>query len=128
MNINESLQRPPDLRTDSFVAREGTVGLGPAVQASPGAAAIATPPQKAGANDNTPSAQALDHAISSLRSQVQSLQRSLQFSIDKDSGEVVVKIVDMQTREVIRQIPSQELLDLANSLKSMTGLILKEKV
>jgi flagellar protein FlaG len=133
MNINESLQRLPDYRVDTALPREaaaaaaGTQNAAAAVQAQP-----ATPPpakvEKAQPQQTAPSKEELDRIIKNIAAQVQSYQRSLQFSVDKDSGEVVVKIVDMTTKEVIRQIPSQEILDLANRLKSMTGLLLKEQV
>lgn len=63
-------------------------------------------------------------AVKSLNDHAQDLQRSLQFRVDEESGSIVVKVMDSQTNEVIRQIPSQEALDMANSLKMAEGLIL----
>ena len=134
MNINESLQRLPEFRVEPAFPKEaaaataGTQSADAAVQVQP-----ATPPppkvaEKAQVEQKAPSKEELDRIIKNIAAQVQSYQRSLQFSVDKDSGEVVVKIVDATTKEVIRQIPSQEILDLANRLKSMTGLLLKEQV
>ena len=56
-------------------------------------------------------------AIDKLNSEVQNLNRNLEFSLDKDSGELVVKIVDAKTREVISQIPRQEALQLAHNIE-----------
>ena len=42
-------------------------------------------------------------------------QSELTFSFDRKSRRPILRIVDRQTREVIRQIPSEELLQLANS-------------
>jgi len=63
-------------------------------------------------------------AVRSLNDHAQDLQRSLQFRVDEESGSVVVKIMDTKTNEVIRQIPSQEALDMANSLRMTEGLLL----
>ncbi len=47
--------------------------------------------------------------------------RSLQFSVDDGSGQVVVKVVDETTGEVIRQIPNEEFLRIAKSIQSGTA-------
>jgi uncharacterized FlaG/YvyC family protein len=56
-------------------------------------------------------------AIEKLNSEVQNLNRNLEFSLDKDSGELVVKVVDAKTRELISQIPRQEALQLAHNIE-----------
>jgi len=61
--------------------------------------------------------QQLAAAVEHLNNKVQDLNRNLEFSIDQDSGELVVKVVDAQTHEVIRQIPSQEALALAKDIE-----------
>ena len=61
--------------------------------------------------------QDLAAAIEKLNSKVQNLNRNLEFSLDKDSGQLVVKVVDAHTHEVIRQIPRKEALELARSIE-----------
>ncbi|MDA0189672.1 MAG: flagellar protein FlaG, partial [Proteobacteria bacterium] len=51
----------------------------------------------------------------------------IQFSIDEDTGTTVVKIIDRTTDEVIRQIPSEEMLDIAKALDRLQGLLIKQK-
>lgn len=58
----------------------------------------------------------LKQAVSKLNDYVQNMQRDLQFSVDKDSGVTVVKVIDSKTDKVIRQIPNEETLKLARSL------------
>jgi flagellar protein FlaG len=53
--------------------------------------------------------------------------QSLEFSIDEDSKETIVKIVDQNTKEVVRQIPSVEALSIAKSLDKMMGLLINQK-
>lgn len=58
----------------------------------------------------------LDDAIKNLNKQVQMVQRELEFSVDKDSGRTVIKVMDLATKEVIRQIPNEEALNFARKL------------
>lgn len=60
--------------------------------------------------------QILSDAIDKLNNKVQNLNRNLEFSLDQDSGELVVKVVDAQTHTVLRQIPSEEALALAQNI------------
>ncbi len=48
---------------------------------------------------------------------------SVRFENDKPSGSMVVKVVDRETNEVIRQIPPEELLDLTKRLNDLRGNI-----
>lgn len=62
-----------------------------------------------------------------LLSQIKALTEeglySVRFENDIDAGEMVVKVVDQDTDEVIRQIPPEELRDLAELLKDLRGNI-----
>ena len=68
----------------------------------------------------------LEAATKVVREFVQSVNNNLEFSVDKDSGQMVVKVVDRSTREVIRQVPSEEMLALAKTLDSIKGLFVKQ--
>jgi len=61
--------------------------------------------------------QALADAIDKLNSKVQNLNRNLEFSLDEESGKVLVKVVDAQTHEILRQIPSEEAVELARRIE-----------
>ena len=54
-------------------------------------------------------------------------QHNLNFSIDKDTDDMIVKVMDTETKEVIRQFPSEETLKLAKHIEGMLGLILNEQ-
>jgi len=58
----------------------------------------------------------LDDTISQLNKSLQSVQRNLEFSIDKEVGQIVINVKDRETDEVVRQIPSEEVLELAKNL------------
>jgi flagellar protein FlaG len=71
---------------------------------------------------------AMQQALSNLSAHIQNLHRNLEFSVDKDSGDTVVKVIDTETKEVIRQIPSEELLAISQRLRSAAGVLLTEQV
>ncbi|WP_079201397.1 flagellar protein FlaG [Pseudomonas sp. CC6-YY-74] len=78
--------------------------------------------------DNEPLArERLDSAVASISSFVQGVQRSLDFSIDESSGEVVVKVTDRDSGEVIRQLPSEEALRLSEQLESLRSLMFETR-
>jgi flagellar protein FlaG len=58
----------------------------------------------------------LQQAVSKLNEFVKTRQSNLQFSIDKESGTLIVKVIDSISEKVIRQIPSEETLRLARIL------------
>jgi|Deesub1362B_J571_1020462.scaffolds.fasta_scaffold02236_6 flagellar protein FlaG len=53
---------------------------------------------------------------------------NIRFSVDREAKRLVVKIVDPQTEEVIRQIPPEEMLQIMKRIDQMLGLILDERV
>lgn len=59
--------------------------------------------------------------MSQLSNYVQNVQRNLNFSIDESSGQTVIKVIDSESDEVIRQIPSEEMLALARRLNELNG-------
>jgi len=48
---------------------------------------------------------------------------NLNFSVHEASGQIMVSVVDKETGDVIREIPSEALLDLAAKLQEAVGLI-----
>lgn len=66
----------------------------------------------------------LDDAVSQLNDYVQNVQRDLQFEVDNESGQTVVRVVDQQTQEVVRQMPDEVALRLAEKLQQDEPLTL----
>ena len=66
----------------------------------------------------------LDEAVSRLNDYVQNVQRDLQFEVNNDLGQTVVRVVDQQTQEVVRQIPDEVALRLAENLQQDEPLTL----
>jgi flagellar protein FlaG len=63
-----------------------------------------------------PSRSELSKAVKTINDAMLASSQSLEFSIDEDSKDIVVKVIDQATREVVRQIPSLEALQIAKSI------------
>lgn len=83
------------------------------------------PPTK---ESNQPSNQQLEQTAVDLNQHVQSFQRDLHFSIDEDTGDTVIRVVDSQSQKTIRTIPSDEFLSLSEQLNQSVGLLLNAHV
>jgi flagellar protein FlaG len=76
-----------------------------------------------------PSREQVKKAVEEMRKSLsESASSNLQFSIDDDTGQTIVRVTDRQTGELIRQIPSEELVALAKSLDRMQGMLLRQQV
>lgn len=73
------------------------------------------------------SAEELQAAIDRLNELMKDGQRSLAFSVDDELGEVVVKVMDKKTDELIRQIPNEEALKFAKNLEGVLGVIFNDR-
>ena len=75
------------------------------------------------------SAEKAKEVVEQLNSHAQSINRNLQFSVDDDSGRTVIKVINSDTAELVRQIPSEEVLRLSEtireSLEGNTGVIVQ---
>ncbi len=67
-------------------------------------------------------------AVKRLESFVSIARADISFSIDEASGVQVVKITDRQSKEVIRQFPSEEAIRIAQALDKLQGIFVKDKV
>jgi flagellar protein FlaG len=68
----------------------------------------------------------IDDVLAYLNNEMRMRSRQLKFGVDRQSNATVIRVVRTDTGAVIRQIPSQELLDLANNLEQLKGLMFDE--
>jgi len=75
-----------------------------------------------------PTLEQVSQAVSKLNKSPQAQSQGLEFSIDNDSKRTIVKVVDQTTKEVLRQIPSPEALEIAKSLEAgeNKGFLIKQ--
>ncbi|MDH0648271.1 flagellar protein FlaG [Pseudomonas sp. GD03858] len=83
--------------------------------------------EAAAPDDQAHTREDLEKAVGEIRDFVQSSQRKLDFSIDDSTGQVVVKVIATESGDVIRQIPSETALKLAQSLSEAGSLLFDGK-
>lgn len=67
------------------------------------------------------------NAVKQVEEAISTKAQDLRFSLDDESGKTIVKILDQKTQTVLRQIPSEEMLEIAKALDKMQGLLVKNK-
>lgn len=91
------------------------------------AAPVELPRQAVKAIGNDVDIGTVKKAAEQINKLVQQFDRNLQFTVDKDTGTQVVKVIDTETKDVIRQMPTEEMLAIAKALDKLQGLLIKEK-
>lgn len=69
--------------------------------------------------------ESLEEAVSSINSFVQTIRRDINFDLDDSSGKMVVKVTDGATGSVVRQIPTEDALRLAENLEEARSLLFR---
>lgn len=109
MPIQPIAGTPPTL--SSFASDRPVAGAGAAtaaVQAAPQAAQV-------------------EQALQSANQALKQRSQNLEFSFDEGSGRTVTRLVDQETNTVIRQFPSEEMLNVARELDRFQGLLIRLK-
>lgn len=118
--INNSVQ--------ASIPQTGNDGARPAVDlAKPAAASVAVSANAVQAPTPATDSAQVKQAVKSINETVQAFTRDLEFTVDEDTKKTLVKVVDVNTNEVIRQIPSEEVLAIAKALDKLQGLIIRQK-
>ncbi len=65
----------------------------------------------------------VQQAVEQIQRVAASMAQNLLFTIDKGTGRTIIRVVDSQTNEVIRQMPTEEALAIARALDNMQGLL-----
>jgi flagellar protein FlaG len=69
----------------------------------------------------------LKEAVDTINRKLQDSSQGLRFSVDNDSGRVVVRVVDTATDQTIRQIPSEVAIEISQSLEKLQGLLVRQQ-
>lgn len=83
---------------------------------------------KVTAENKQSSAEELRDKVSQLNEHMQNLNRSLQFTVDEESGDSIVTVRDAKTEEIIRQFPSEELLKARQAVDKAKGMLIEVDV
>ena len=70
----------------------------------------------------------LEKMAQQLQDFIGEMNRSLQFQVDEESGRDVIKVVDKNSGELIKQYPSEEVLSLVAKLSETAGFLIDQTV
>lgn len=70
---------------------------------------------------------ALEKTLEEVNKKLKPAKKRAEFSYYEPTNSVSIKILDEETNEVIREVPSEDRLKLAEKMMKMAGLILDEK-
>jgi len=89
-------------------------------------------PAQGKASESSPESLAVDRttieqAAAKIQESIGQMNTSLKIEVDSDIHRIVVKVINDKSGEVIRQIPSQEMVEIARRLDTMQGLLLTKR-
>lgn len=74
-----------------------------------------------------PSRDAVDAAVRSANAALAARSAALQFTVDPDTRAVVVRLIDTEDNQVLRQVPSEEMLAIAKAIDRMEVTLLRNR-
>ena len=110
--------RPLDASGPPTVTAAGGAAVAPDGHAPDAAPAVMAP---------APSREAVAKAVDEVNAHLEAQNRAIEFTIDPDTKAVVVKLIDKQDNQVLRQVPSQEMLEIAKALDQLQGRLLRSQ-
>lgn len=128
--VNSSGQTQPAYSQSDAGARQRavTAETAQAAQAQTSSAAVAERSAKVVQPANeVVDAQLLTQSVAKLNQAVKMMASNLQFTVDEETGIDVVKVVDSESKEVIRQYPSEEIIAIARAFDQFQGMLVRDK-
>jgi len=77
--------------------------------------------------DSTSNIEKTAQAVAKLNEVLKDRERDLEFSVDDTTGRTILKVIHAETGEVIRQIPPEELLNIARTFIEGTGSLIEDQ-
>jgi flagellar protein FlaG len=113
--------------TNNISQPAGSPGTGTSTAAPAASAAPARPAKATASTPADATVEELKKAVNAVNKSLDSRSQAIEFSIDDTDKRPIIKVVDQQTKEVIRQIPTEEMLDIARALDKAQGLLINHK-
>ncbi|MBN0986810.1 MULTISPECIES: flagellar protein FlaG [Amphritea] len=73
------------------------------------------------------SVEALHETVAAINDFMSQFQRTLNFSVDQEGGQTIIKVIDKSNDELIRQIPSEDFIEISKHIEQMNNLLFSEK-
>jgi flagellar protein FlaG len=80
-----------------------------------------------GAQAKAISQEVVSSAVAHANAALRALSQAVEFEYDPDVNVTVVRLVDTQDHQVLRQVPSPEMLEIARALDRMQVTLLRNK-
>jgi flagellar protein FlaG len=91
-------------------------------------AARAALDQKMNEQKERVSGEQIARAVSEVQERLDALGTTLNFTLDEKTEDIVIHIKNKQSGELVRQIPSEEMLVLKSKLENLMGILFDQKV
>jgi len=122
-----NISRPNGVNTFEAIANPVTGSRGRVMTAR--SASDATTPQvnTAGAVSQEATAPAdVRELVDKTNSMMKNMNVGIELSIDTQDGDMVVKVIDVETRDILRQFPSEEMLAMSRAMEKMQAALVKQ--
>lgn len=70
----------------------------------------------------------LEKVAQQLQEFVSQMNRAVRFEVDEDSGRDVLKVIDKDSGDLLKQYPSEEVLEMVARLSEATGALVNEHI
>ncbi|MGV7227661.1 MAG: flagellar protein FlaG [Nitrospirales bacterium] len=70
----------------------------------------------------------VEEVVSRLQNALQNIEPRIELSVDKELNQVIVRVFDEESGDLIRQIPSEEILKLDRFFDDLSGLFVEEEI
>jgi flagellar protein FlaG len=127
-NVSNTTQAAAPARPASDGEPSVVVATRSNVDVTPNAPVNAAPATEKQDAPQRPSPAELKQAVENINKSLKQSNKNLEFSVDTDTKKVLVKLVDTETGDVIREFPTEEALAIARSIDQFQqGLLLRQK-
>jgi flagellar protein FlaG len=78
--------------------------------------------------NSKPGPEQVEEAVSRLQNSLQHVEPRIELSVDKELNQIIVRVFDKESGDLIRQIPSEEILKLDRFFADQSGLFVEEEI
>ncbi|MFA9216936.1 MAG: flagellar protein FlaG [Sphingomonadaceae bacterium] len=114
----------PITSTTPQAAHNESRAVAPAIRQAAASAAAVTETVAATTKPASVDKEQLKNSVDEINRFLKS-NSEVQFSIDDSSGQSIIKVVDTETKKILRQFPSEQALEIGKDLQSKKGVLLK---
>lgn len=88
---------------------------------------LVTQATEAEREDYTISDKAVMDAVDRVNKAITGSNRQFEFSVHEKTNRIMVKVIDTSTKEIIREIPPEKILDMVAQMWEMAGILVDER-